>query len=100
VGFPNGPTTGQPPRNRPIECLNVAPLEHFRINEFASKKQEPCLSIRYRPNSKFFFNFHIPKEKSKTSEMSYARYLYGCSMSPGRESVEEDDTMEGGEKDS
>jgi hypothetical protein len=39
-------------------------LEDFNVNEFINKDQEPCLSIKYRANNRFFFDFHILKRGS------------------------------------
>jgi hypothetical protein len=70
-------------------------LEDFNLTEFSNKEKEPCLSVKYRPDETFFFNFHIPKGKTKAADESYGRYRFNCSMSPGRESIEESDSLEG-----
>jgi hypothetical protein len=64
-------------------------LEDFTISEFLNRNGYQCLSIAYRYNSTWQFNFTIPKAKQKRSDMREERYLYGCAMSPGHESTEE-----------
>jgi hypothetical protein len=64
-------------------------LEDFNVNEFINKDQEPCLSIKYRANNRFFFDFHIPKKGVESSTAPYFVYPFVCSISPGRESVDE-----------
>jgi hypothetical protein len=47
------------------------------------------LSIKYRPDKRFFFVFHVPKSRDTSSAAYSSQYLFTCFMSPGRESVEE-----------
>ena len=65
-------------------------LEDFAVTEVLNKSQDPCLSIIYRAKKEFFFVFHIPTSRSIPSQdSSYQGYLFACSISPGRESVQE-----------
>jgi hypothetical protein len=65
-------------------------LDDFNIQEYPGKQTgEPCLRIVYRCNPNFYFRFHIPTSKSKGSGSGYEQYWFNCTMSPGRESVEE-----------
>lgn len=64
-------------------------LEDFKVEEYQSSSNEPCISIVYRYNSNWQFRFHIPKTKTKLNDTSYERYWFYCTMLPGRESSEE-----------
>lgn len=64
-------------------------LDDFVIEEYHNKNQEPCLLARYRYDENWKFLFHIPDSKSSVSDERSEYYWFRCTMSPGRESIEE-----------
>lgn len=61
--------------------------EDFGVRETANQNKEPCVAIAYRYDDTFFFNFHVPKSKTK-GEYS-GQYMFSCTANPGRESAVE-----------
>lgn len=75
-----------------LDVLGAHPylaLEDFQLKEFASRNGEPCLSVTYRYNQKWYFSFHIPTAKKKLGDSISEHYWFTCTMSPGREAAEE-----------
>jgi hypothetical protein len=69
--------------------------EDFILAEYENHEKEPCLSIKYRYQSNLFFNFSLLTEETRRPQHGGIEvYRFGCTIRPGRETVEEERSIE------
>jgi len=69
--------------------------EDFILAEYENHEKESCLSIKYRYQSNLFFNFSLlSKEPRLSQHEGIEAYQFGCTIRPGRETVEEERNVE------